>query len=110
VIVGSIVTSAEGVTALSMRLPRSEVREIKGGSHMLLLEHPQEVLVFVASVAALGWLGVQWTTALRPLGAWRWTMAAVVIAFAVLLIVAGGGWLYAAFKALGELGRQTPQG
>jgi pimeloyl-ACP methyl ester carboxylesterase len=39
----SIVTSAEGVTALSTGLPRSEVREIKGGSHMLLLEHPDEV-------------------------------------------------------------------
>jgi pimeloyl-ACP methyl ester carboxylesterase len=39
----SIVTSAEGVTALSTGLPRSEVREIKGGSHMLLLERPDEV-------------------------------------------------------------------
>jgi len=39
----SIVTSAEGVTALSTGLRRSVVREIKGGSHMLLLEHPQAV-------------------------------------------------------------------
>jgi esterase len=39
----SIVTSAEGVTTLSAGLPRSEVREIRGGSHMLLLEHPEEV-------------------------------------------------------------------
>jgi pimeloyl-ACP methyl ester carboxylesterase len=39
----SIVTSAEGLAALSTGLPRVEVREIKGGSHMLLLEHPEEV-------------------------------------------------------------------
>jgi pimeloyl-ACP methyl ester carboxylesterase len=39
----SIVTSAEGVTALSTGLPSCEVREIKGGSHMVLLEHPDEV-------------------------------------------------------------------
>jgi len=39
----SIVTSAEGLTALSDRLPSREVREINGGSHMLLLEHPEEV-------------------------------------------------------------------
>ena len=38
----SIVTSAEGITALSMGLPRSEVREVEGGSHMLLLERPEE--------------------------------------------------------------------
>jgi len=30
-------------TALSGGLPRSEVQEIKGGSHLLLLEHPEEV-------------------------------------------------------------------
>jgi len=39
----SIVTSPDGVTSLSTGLPKSEVREIKGGSHMLLLEHPDEV-------------------------------------------------------------------
>ena len=39
----SIVTSAEGVAALSDGLPNREVREIRGGSHMLLLEHPEEV-------------------------------------------------------------------
>jgi pimeloyl-ACP methyl ester carboxylesterase len=39
----SIVTSAEGLAALSAGLPQAEVREIKGGSHMLLLEHPEEV-------------------------------------------------------------------
>jgi pimeloyl-ACP methyl ester carboxylesterase len=39
----SIVTSPEGVMALSTGLPRSQVRQIKGGSHMLLLEHPEEV-------------------------------------------------------------------
>jgi pimeloyl-ACP methyl ester carboxylesterase len=38
----SIVTSAEGMTALADGLPTREVREIKGGSHMLLLEHPEE--------------------------------------------------------------------
>lgn len=39
----SIVTSAEGLMALSAGLPRNHVREIKGGSHMLLLEHPEQV-------------------------------------------------------------------
>jgi pimeloyl-ACP methyl ester carboxylesterase len=39
----SVVTSAEGLTMLANGLPSHEVREIKGGSHMLLLEHPQEV-------------------------------------------------------------------
>jgi pimeloyl-ACP methyl ester carboxylesterase len=39
----SIVTSAEGLTALVDGLPNREVREIKGGSHMLLLEHPEQV-------------------------------------------------------------------
>lgn len=38
----SIVTSAEGMTALADGLPNRQVREIKGGSHMLLLEHPEE--------------------------------------------------------------------
>jgi pimeloyl-ACP methyl ester carboxylesterase len=41
----SIVTSAEGLMALSNGLPNREVREITGGSHMLLLEHPEEVAV-----------------------------------------------------------------
>jgi pimeloyl-ACP methyl ester carboxylesterase len=39
----SIVTSAEGMTALSDGLPNRQVREIKGGSHMPLLEHPEDV-------------------------------------------------------------------
>jgi pimeloyl-ACP methyl ester carboxylesterase len=39
----SIVTSAEGMTALADGLPNRQVREIKGGSHMLLLEHPKDV-------------------------------------------------------------------
>jgi pimeloyl-ACP methyl ester carboxylesterase len=39
----SIVTSTEGVAALSTGLPSCEVREIKGGSHMVLLEQPEEV-------------------------------------------------------------------
>jgi 3-oxoadipate enol-lactonase len=39
----SIVTSAEGLTTLSTALPRAEVRAIKGGSHMLLFEHPEDV-------------------------------------------------------------------
>ena len=38
----SIVTSAEGLAALVKGLPNHELREIKGGSHMLLLEHPEE--------------------------------------------------------------------
>ena len=39
----SIVTTAEGTAALSAGLLNREVREIKGGSHMLLLEHPEQV-------------------------------------------------------------------
>src|SRR3989442_5963794 len=39
----SIVTSTEGLAALADGLSNREVREIKGGSHMLLLEHPEEV-------------------------------------------------------------------
>jgi pimeloyl-ACP methyl ester carboxylesterase len=39
----SIVTSTEGLSALVEGLPDCEVREIKGGSHMLLLEYPEEV-------------------------------------------------------------------
>jgi pimeloyl-ACP methyl ester carboxylesterase len=39
----SIATSAEGMTALADGLPNRQLREIKGGSHMLLLEHPEEV-------------------------------------------------------------------
>jgi len=37
----SIVTSAEGTADLSNGLSNREVQEIKGGSHMLLLEHPK---------------------------------------------------------------------
>ena len=43
----SIVTSAEGTADLSNGLPNREVQEIKGGSHMLLLEHPEEVAAAV---------------------------------------------------------------
>jgi pimeloyl-ACP methyl ester carboxylesterase len=43
----SIVTSDEGTMALSDRLPNRELREIKGGSHMLVLEHPQEVAAVI---------------------------------------------------------------
>ncbi len=39
----SIVTSAEGIAALAAGLPSREVREIEGGSHMLLLERPEAV-------------------------------------------------------------------
>ncbi len=39
----SIVTSAEGMTALADGLRNRELREIKGGSHMLLLEYPEVV-------------------------------------------------------------------
>jgi pimeloyl-ACP methyl ester carboxylesterase len=38
----SIVTSTEGLTALAHGLPNHELREIKGGSHMLLLEQPEQ--------------------------------------------------------------------
>ena len=37
----SIVTSPEGIADLTTGLPHNEVREIKGGSHMLLLEEPK---------------------------------------------------------------------
>jgi pimeloyl-ACP methyl ester carboxylesterase len=40
----SIVTSADGIRALAEGLPRREIREIEGGSHMLLLEHPDIVI------------------------------------------------------------------
>src|SRR2546430_2528697 len=43
----SIVTSTEGLVALANGLPSREVREIKGGSHMILLEHPREVAVAI---------------------------------------------------------------
>jgi pimeloyl-ACP methyl ester carboxylesterase len=43
----SIVTSVDGTAALSNGLPNREVREIKDGSHMLLLEHPQDVAAAV---------------------------------------------------------------
>src|SRR5437867_9111338 len=43
----SIVTSADGLAALSNGLPNREVREINDGSHMLLLEHPEEVAAAV---------------------------------------------------------------
>lgn len=36
----SIVTSAEGTSALTGGLPDHELQEVAGGSHMLLLEHP----------------------------------------------------------------------
>jgi pimeloyl-ACP methyl ester carboxylesterase len=39
----SIVSTPEGTAALADGLPNRQVREIKGGSHMLLLEHPEEV-------------------------------------------------------------------
>jgi pimeloyl-ACP methyl ester carboxylesterase len=38
----SIVSTAEGTAALADGLPNRELREIKGGSHMLVLEHPEE--------------------------------------------------------------------
>src|SRR5437867_10122835 len=41
----SIVSSAEGAAALSDETPYCPVRDIRGGSHMLLLEHPNSVLV-----------------------------------------------------------------
>lgn len=39
----SIVTSAEGVAALAAGLSSAEIREVQGGSHMLLLEYPEVV-------------------------------------------------------------------
>jgi pimeloyl-ACP methyl ester carboxylesterase len=43
----SIVTSAEGIAALKSGLPDHEIREISGGSHMLLLEQPDVAAVTV---------------------------------------------------------------
>jgi pimeloyl-ACP methyl ester carboxylesterase len=43
----SIVSTAEGTAALAEGLPDRELREIKGGSHMLVLEHPEEVAALV---------------------------------------------------------------
>jgi pimeloyl-ACP methyl ester carboxylesterase len=39
----SIVTSSEGLVGLAAGLPNHEVREIAGGSHMLLLEYPETI-------------------------------------------------------------------
>jgi pimeloyl-ACP methyl ester carboxylesterase len=38
----SIVSTEEGTAALADGLPDRELHEIKDGSHMLLLEHPEE--------------------------------------------------------------------
>ena len=38
----SIVSTAEGAAALADGLPDRELREMKGASHMLVLEHPEE--------------------------------------------------------------------
>jgi magnesium chelatase accessory protein len=43
----SIVTSSDGVAALAVGLPNNEVQEITGGSHMLLLEHPEQVAISI---------------------------------------------------------------
>ncbi|HZA40617.1 MAG TPA: hypothetical protein VFA00_08330 [Actinomycetota bacterium] len=40
--VDSIATSAEGLEELSIGLPRSEVREVRGESHIVYLKHPEE--------------------------------------------------------------------
>ena len=40
----SIVTTPEGIRALAEGLPKREIREIEGGSHMLLLEDPDVVV------------------------------------------------------------------
>jgi pimeloyl-ACP methyl ester carboxylesterase len=46
----SIVTSREGLVALANGLRTHEVREIRGGSHMLLLEQPEAVAAAVRDV------------------------------------------------------------
>jgi pimeloyl-ACP methyl ester carboxylesterase len=43
----SIVSTAEGTAVLVDGLPDRELIEIKGGSHMLLLEHPEEVAALI---------------------------------------------------------------
>ena len=43
----SIVTSAEGIATLAEGLANHEIREVKRGSHMLVLEHPEEVAATV---------------------------------------------------------------
>jgi len=46
---GSIVTTPEGIRALAEGLPNCEIREIEGGSHMLLLEYPDLVAATVVA-------------------------------------------------------------
>lgn len=43
----SMGSSPDGLKALGQRLPRCELREIEGGSHLLLLEYPQEIAAAV---------------------------------------------------------------
>ncbi len=43
----SMGSSPDGFKALGKGLPRCEVREIEGGSHLLLLEYPQEIAAAV---------------------------------------------------------------
>ncbi|HLC42283.1 MAG TPA: alpha/beta hydrolase [Methylomirabilota bacterium] len=55
----STVSSPEGLATLRSALPRCHVSEIAGGSHLLLLEHPQVVAASVRDfLSALGQPGV----------------------------------------------------
>jgi pimeloyl-ACP methyl ester carboxylesterase len=51
----SIVSTAEGTAALADGLPDRELREIKGGSHMLVLEHPEEVAALIRHFIVSRW-------------------------------------------------------
>jgi pimeloyl-ACP methyl ester carboxylesterase len=51
----SIVSTAEGTAALMHGLPHRELCEIKAGSHMLVLEHPEQVAGLVRHFIASRW-------------------------------------------------------
>jgi pimeloyl-ACP methyl ester carboxylesterase len=51
----SIVSTPEGTAALADGLPDREVREIKDGSHMLVLEHPEEVAALIRNCISARW-------------------------------------------------------
>jgi len=51
----SIVSTAEGTAALADGLPNRELREIKDGSHMLVLEHPEEVAALIRHFLVSRW-------------------------------------------------------
>jgi pimeloyl-ACP methyl ester carboxylesterase len=51
----SIVSTAEGTAPLVDGLPHREFVEIKAGSHMLVLEHPEEVAAIIRRFISSHW-------------------------------------------------------